>query len=769
VNRAARLCLVSVAIASGSACRRSSDSAPSPAASTPVATPDLATDGHHPAVLDLVRDLDGCSLGHRGVLLDFGDLSMHGRLRPGSLTRGDDEVVEHGGATWLRSRSRSLAASFYWPAVANDAPDANAYVEGRVRGVGARAVAVAIDGKPVGTWPLAKGEARTVVVRAATPITLVPGGHELSLRFIGGSRAGDALAEIDWAHVGTGDPGPTYAAPTRADVLLDATVGGQSMRALSLRAPAFVRCSGWIPANATFEASLATAGGGDADVEARLLRDRRAPVVLGTAHIPGGGAGWAPWSVPITSLEGDGALASIELVVRRAGGVTRVLFGAPQIVAAPSIVAPGPPPARGVVLVVLGSTSAKSLAPWGGPHTSAELVRLASSGTVFTANRASSSLATAVLASMLTGLPPRALGLEDAGARLPQGPTTIAEACRQAGVATAMFTANPTTGAAFGFDRGWGSFVMHDPLEDVPSTRVFDDAAEWIETHKADRFLVVVHGRGGHPPWDATPDELKGMPPEGYFGILQPHRAAEALTKAHKRAGHFKEEDRVRAWALYERAVDAHDEALGRVLAALRAAGREEDTAVIVTGDVAASETPPVPFVDTDTLEEPLLATPLLVRWPHGDALPYRRVDAPTSPEDLARTVLGALALAPPPAFQGVNLASVAQGVLVPAQRPLAATYAGRFAVRWGPFVLVGIREHETRMCDLSLDPTCVADVRATSPLALEPLHRWAVDALAPVAPSPFPREAAVLDQHAVAALIRWGRALDDRGAEEGL
>jgi hypothetical protein len=38
-----------------------------------------------------------------------------------------------------------------------------------------------------------------------------------------------------------------------------------------------------------------------------------------------------------------------------------------------------------------------------------------------------------------------------------------------------------------------------------------------------------------------------------------------------------------------------------------------------------------------------------------------------------------------------------------------------------------------------------------------------------PLAPAPFPREAAVLDQHAVAALIRWGRALDDRGAEEGL
>jgi arylsulfatase A-like enzyme len=762
------LWLASIAIAVGFGCGRASESAPSPASSGGSLAPDAPAQAVRPSVLDVVKGLDACALGHRGVLLDFGDPSMLGRLRPGSLSRGDDEVVEHGGATWLRVRARALNASFYWPAVANETPDANAYVEARINGLSGRGVVVTIDGKSVGKWALAKGEARILVARAPTPVTLAPGGHELGLRFVGGSRAGDALAEIDWVHVGTGDSGPTYAAPTRADALLDATVGGQSLRALSLHAPAFVRCSGWIPANATLEASLATTGGGDADVEARVLRDRRPPVVLGTAHVAGNQGGWAPWSVPITGLEGEGALASIELVARRAGQATRVLFGTPQIIATQSLVATSPPPARGVLLVVLGNTSAKSLAPWGGPHVATNLSKLSSSGALFTANRASSSLATAVLASMLTGMSPHSLGLEDAGARLPQGPTTTEEACRQAGIATAMFTANPTTGGAFGFDRGWGTFVLHDPLEEEAATRVFDEAAAWIEAHPADRFLVVVHARGGHPPWDVTPDELKVMPPAGYFGIIEPRRAAEALAKAHRRASHFKEEDRVRAWSLYDRAVDAHDEALGRLLSALRGAGRERDTGVIVTGDVAASEATPVPFIDTDTLDEPLLATPLVVRWPNADALAGRVVDAPTSPQDLARTVVSMLALAPPPTFEGVDLASVAQGALVPAQRPLAATYAGRFAVRWGPFVLVGAREREIRMCDLTLDPTCVADVRATSPLALEPLHRWAIETLTPVTRPPFPREPAILDQRTAAALVRWGRA-GDRDSEEGL
>jgi arylsulfatase A-like enzyme len=767
VNRAQAACLVSLAVMPKCTCKDSLDAAaePSPPGSD---TPQHAlAPTEHPVVLDVTHNLDECAFGHHGVLLDFGDPSMRADLHPGLLAREKDESIEHEGATWLSVRPRSLSASFYWPAVANDTPDASAYVQARARGVTARGVSVAIDGKTIGTWALTKGETRIVVARSSTPVTLAPGGHELTLRFVGGSRAGDeALAELDWAHVGVGDPGEPYAAPTTADVAVDATLGGRSMRALSLRAPGFVRCSGWIPANSTIEASLGTAGGGDADVEARLLRDRRAPVVLATAHAMGAGTVWAPWSVPVTGLEGDGALASIELVAKRAAKGTRVLLGAPRVVAAGLATAPAHVAMHGVVLVVLGSTSSRALAPWGGTRAVPELARLASAGTTFLANRAVSSLANAVVASMLTGLPPTAHRLDDAEARLPEGPTTVQEACRQGGIATAMFTANPTTGAAFGFARGWDTFVEHDPVEDAPSTRAFDDAAAWVDAHKGVRFLVVVHARGGHPPWEATPEELKTMPPEGYLGIVEPRRAAEALTKARKHPARFKEDDRVRAWALYDRAIDAHDAALGRLLGALRVAGREDDTAVIVTGDVAASEAPPVPFADSETLEEPQLATPLAIRWPATAALVGRRVDAPSSPMDLAGTMLHALGLTPPAAFQGVDLESLASGTLTPAQRPLLATRAGRFSVRWGPFVLVGTRQRETRMCDLSLDPACVADVRATSPLALEPMRRWAIETLVDVAPPAYARTPAVLDERATAALVRWGRPAGERDGD---
>jgi arylsulfatase A-like enzyme len=711
-----------------------------------------------PVVVDMTRDVGDCAFGHRGVLVDLGDPSKGSDLHPGSLRTGPDEWVERQGATWLRVRSRALSTTFYWPELANDPPDAGIYVQARIVGVAARSASIAIDGRVVTSLSLGKGETQWLVARPAA-LSLAAGEHELALRFVGGARGGgEPLAEVEWVHIGTGDPGEPYAAPVRSDVLVDVSVGGRSLPALSLRAPGFARCSGFVPADATLEAWLATAGEGDADVEARIVRDRYPPVVLGAAHVTGGGGAWASWSLPVAGLDGSGDLASIELIAKRASKGTRVLFGQPRVVGAGALSARSSPAAKGVLVVVLGSTSAKELAPWGGPHAATALSSLAAAGTLYLANRAPTSLGNAVVASMLTGLPPHEYRLDDFDRSLPEEVTTVEEACREAGISTAMFTADPTTGAAFGFARGWDTYSAHDPLEDLPATQVFDEASTWIGAHAGERFFVLVDARGGHPPWDATADELKEMPPAGYVGMIDPRRAAEALAKVRRHPARFKEDDRARAWALYDHALDAHDVALGQLLGALRSAGRENDTLTIVTGDVAANEASGVPFAESDGLDEPLLATPLVVRWPSGNTLAGRRVEAATTAVDLGRTVLAALGLAAPTAFQGVDLADLAQQGLLAGQRPLTATRGDRFSVRWGSYVLTGSHEHEARLCDLSLDPACIADVRGTSPLALEAIERFAMDALVPKEVAKAARARPTLDEHTRAALVRWGR-----------
>ena len=724
-----------------------------------------AARGSPTVALDATAGFDACTLGYHGVVLDLGDPSSRARFG-GKLEAPPLETIEREGATWARVRARSLSLSYY--ASADDvrtpksaAADASTYVELRVRGLAAKTVSVYVDGKALGAASLPKGEAQVVTVRGGS-VPLGEGLRDVLLRFSGAPRATtEPLAEIDWVHIGTGDPEPHYAAPTRAETLTSVTVHGDPMQALSLRAPGFARCTGWIPKGATVETSIAMASGGEGDAQVRLLRDRADPVVLGTVHISANDPTPKRVSWPVGDLGGDtGALAAVEFVALGATKGARVLFGEPRVVVPP------PPatetvaqvPAKSLVLVVLGELSMHSLSLYGGARPVPELSALAAAGITFDANRATSGLASGSFASMVTGLSARAHTLEDADARLPHSITTIADAARQAGISAAFFTANPTTGAAFGFDRGWSTFESDAPNEEAPATLVFDHAAQWIDSHKSERFLVVIHARGGHPPWDATSDQLKSLEPQGYTGGLDAKHAAELLGRARKVPGslHWTDADRERAWALYALAVDAHDAAIGRLVQSLRAAGRDADTAIVVTGDVGVNEAAHIPFADTEMLDEASLGTLLVARLP-GSVLAGKRVTAPTSGTDLGRTILSTLGLEPPTSFGGVDLLDFARGKSRAGGRPMAATASGRFAVRWDRYVLSGARDRENKLCDLALEPACVTDVRPTYPLALDVLHRAAFDALVGVEP-PAPREPAALDSATAAALRAWGR-----------
>jgi len=776
-----------VALVSGCTCgSKKSDVAPPPVASAAASASAVAPapKPNRVVALDAIARLDECTLGHRGVLLDLGDPTMRGRFL-GKLDSPELETVEHEGATWAKVTSRTVALSFFWSSELDPSPpslldagvfESNTYVEARVRSVTARSVSVYLNGRVVGAWTLSRGETKVVMARGGSA-SVAPGPNELVLRFNGGSKKeDDTLAEIDWVHVGNGDAGEPYSAPTRADALVSATVAGVSRRALSLRAPGFVRCSGWLPPSGTVEAQLAIAGAGEADAEVRLLRDRSPPLVLGRAHVsataaPGAPApGWTSLSVPLGDVGAAGALGAIEIATVRATKGARVLVAEPRVMG-PLLAAPpnAVASAKSAVVIVLGSTPPKALSIYGGPRLVPEIASVAIGGVTFDQHRASTALASGALASMLTGVSPRKHTLEDPDARLPKQLVTIADAARQGGITTAMFTANPLTSSVFGFDRGWDTFAAKSPLADGSSTQVFDDAARWIEDHKDQRFLLVVHARGAHPPWEATLDELKNMPPPNYGGNMDARRAGEIMAKMRKFPGRGNDADRARAWALAAHAIDVHDAAVGRLLGALRNVGREDDTMVVVTGDSGLNESAPIPLSDPDAIDEAALAVPLVVRLP-GHALANKRVVAPTTSVDLARTIVGALALAPPAGFEGIDLVALANGdLLVSGERALVATSAARFAVRWGPFVLAGTRERETKLCDLGLEPTCVTDVRKTYPLALEALHRVAWDAVGPSAtvkprsPGSIAREPAFLDPTTMAALVLWGRPPEKR------
>ena len=533
-NRDAIVLAVGIAVSTCACGHRAAPEAPLLDASS-VAAP-AASEPRSGVALDMVANLDACTLGHRGVVLDLGEPSSRARV-VGKLEPAPLEIIEREGASWARVRTRSVTLGWY--ASADDvrdpypppSPDGPVYVTVRVRGLAAKSLALYLDGKAFGNAPLAKGEATVLSLKGSALVG--EGEHEVLIRFAGAPRGStDALAEIDWIHLGTEDAGSRYAAPTRRDTVVSASFGGRAMQGLSLRAPGFARCSGWIPAGATVEATVAIAGGGQGDAQIRLLRDRGDPVVLGTEHLTAEDATGKRIAWPVAPGDGHGALAAIELVALTASKGARIVFGEPRVsvTAPPPGASPTPPPARALVLVVLGEISTRSLALYGGTQATPELAALAKAGITFDAERATSGLAGGAFGSMLTGLDARADTLDEPDGRLPKGLTTIAEAAQQAGVATALFTANPTTGAAFGFDRDWGTFAAEPLGGDAPATAVFDHAIDWIDAHKGERFILVIHARGGHPPWDVTPEQLKTLPPEDYNGGLDAKHAAELLS-----------------------------------------------------------------------------------------------------------------------------------------------------------------------------------------------------------------------------------------------
>ena len=538
-------------------------------------------------------------------------------------------------------------------------------------------------------------------------------------------------------------------------------------RLLRLRGPGFARCEGWIPTGSSVETHASLEGAGSADAEVRVVRDRVPPTLIGTLHLEGSDGATDRMHVwPVGDLGAGGALGAVELSVVRASRGARVVFGDPRVVAplatlplsAPPAASPSPK-AKGVVLVILSQVGARSLSAYGGPLVMPGLASLAASGVVFDANRASTAVSSGAVAAMLTGLPARDLGLIDGDSRLPRGVTTLADAAGQAGIASAFFTANPLTSAPFGFDRGWSHFEAHLPTDELPAARVFDDAVAWLGEHHADRFLIVVHARGGHPPWDVAGDRVKSLPPEGYTGGLDPRHAGELLARSVRTPGsyRFEDADRARAGALYAAALEGEDGGLTRLLGALKSAGVEDDTMVVVTADVGVNDVARVPFAEAESLDEATLATPLIVKWAHEPTRGVHVVAASTN-EDIATTVLAAFGLPAPATFRGQELHAMAAGDRIGAVgRPLLAADQDRFAFRWGSFVSSGVRDHETKLCDLTLEPACVTDVRESYPLTSRLVHRALFDRVVSARPS-FTREPASIDPTTLAALKLWGR-----------
>lgn len=709
-------------------------------------------------VFDFVRDLSQCDLEHRGLLIDVGTDAAIGRFgwyvgRPPGL-----RTVEHDGSTWVRSADKRLDLAFV---LTEPTP---LFVSVRAMGHAAKNAGAFLDDQPIGTLTFGREQIR-VAQTSTTTMPVDAGLHLLTLRFPGRTGRADAgFADVDWVRLGVPDDSTqTYGPPTLEDLVAPSSALARvPHRSLALRAPGGVRCPMRVADGASLRLAVGLQGAGEGDAEIRLLRDGSRPVLLHSVHVKGGDD--AAWTDVVVPLGGRGsALATVELRAAEAPRGTRVLFGDPAVVLSPPFPLAAAP-AAAVVVVVLDGVERGDLPPWNG-STAASLPALAElrqTSTVFDHHRGPSSVVSAAVASILTGLSPRAHGLVDPSARLPASHTTIAAIARDAGVRAAMFTGVPTSFGPFGFGASWEKFVEHAPNSGDPATAPLDDAAAWLTELAKDQreahFLMVVHARGGHPPWDVTPKELGALQPTDYAGLIEPRRAAQVLAKMRRRRGphELPQADRDRVRALARLALAGQDRALGALVAALRAANLWDQTLFVVTGDVSSGASDANLYADGLDLDEPRLTLPLYVHFP-GGAFAGQRVAAPTELPDVTRTLLASLALTAPKEVGGHDLTELASGRAGGAIGQQTATLADRYSVRWGDLLLFGKEGAAPTLCDLTVDATCAFNRRDTMPLATQALFRRFVRTdLADRGP-PSQREPVTLGPEIAAELRVWG------------
>jgi arylsulfatase A-like enzyme len=706
--------------------------------------------------------LPQCEIHHRGLSIDVGTPASEYFRSARSGPAGGVSTVERQGATFGRVRSRTLSYDFWL-----DEPQLDVFVSLRVFGGVSRTVSVHLDDKRVGVLRLAPGEAR-IVSTPALPGTLVPGRHQLSLRFVGKLRGSDdAYAELDWLRVGVADPlQATYAAPTLRDIVTDAVVlAKRPMRSIVLRAPSSVRCPLRVAPASELKFALGYWGAGQGTLQVRVLSDGEPPATLLERKVAGGpGARWEPVRVDLAPFAGR--LVALELDVLEATRGGRVALGDPTL-AYKQPEAGGIPAARTAVVVIGAGLDRRQIPPWGATGPLSSFGELSRHGAAFTACRAPSSVPAAAVASMLTGLSPRQHAVEDPAARLPGSLRTLGELVKEGSGRTAMFTAVPTTFAAFGFNAGWDRYEAVSPVKDVPVQEPFVLAARWLEqefaSEDAARRLLVVHTRGGHPPWDVTREEVGKLKPDDYAGPIDPRRGAITLANVRARKQRSQrrltDDDWTRVRELSLAALIKQSAGLQQLLSTLRRAGAWDDTLFVFVGDVGAGDAPELPYDPAGALTEDRLLVPLLVKFP-GRHFAGREIATSVSSTDIARTVLEALRLKVPDRVGGTSLFAAASGRDLPLGRALVATLGNHYSTRAGSWLLRGELGKGPNLCQLDVDPACVNDVFDKRPIAARALWQWTFDAALrrPETSDAEPmREPASIDAETAAALTVWG------------
>jgi arylsulfatase A-like enzyme len=288
-----------------------------------------------------------------------------------------------------------------------------------------------------------------------------------------------------------------------------------------------------------------------------------------------------------------------------------------------------------VILVTLDTTRADHLGVYGYPRDiSPSIDRFAANSVTFSRAWASGAWTLPTHASILTGKHSSRHGARfDVSAsdvslsavlegdffakhkarRLPEAEVTLAELLSERGYTTAAFTGGPWLAAPFGLMQGYE--VADAAVTGVvgrSAAELTDRMIEWMATVPRDRPLhALINYFDPHSPYEPPPgyDDLPGAKV-----VLDPNQNEIFVNGGRV----LDESQRLAIVDRYDGEIRFMDHHLGRLMDALRDAGRYDDSLIIVVGDHGELIGEHGLLGHGRWLYEPVVRVPLLVHYPGG-------------------------------------------------------------------------------------------------------------------------------------------------------
>lgn len=312
--------------------------------------------------------------------------------------------------------------------------------------------------------------------------------------------------------------------------------------------------------------------------------------------------------------------------------------------------------------------------------------------------------------------------------------TTMAEALREAGYATAAFVANPwilpDQGFAQGFDHFDGRFAGNTTTADV----VFDVARAWLQSRPPDRpFFLYLHLMDVHGPYRSPDADFAALRDSPSLGPDRPltEREVERFRRYLGRAPWVGRGDarQLRTWrGRYAAGVRAFDARLGPFVDELRETRLLDEAALVVTSDHGEELCDHGGWDHGYNLHEHQLRVPLMIR-PPGPTRSVRRIHETVELLDVMPTLIAMAGTRIPVGLHGRDLSPLIEG-LPENERSRSLLASGvkwaptQHALRRGPHKLIAtLPSGPSLLFDIEQDPTEQRDLAAVQPDAVRALR----------------------------------------------